>query len=79
MKLRFKKPFRYEFQPGYVKVILPGVHDLPEDVARMALKFHAAERVFEKVAPENKVAAVPETKADSKPVRRRRARAKPDA
>jgi len=74
MKLKFKREFRYEFAPGYVKVILPGVHDLPEDVARLALKFHAAERVFEKKAPENKLADVPETK-----VRRRRTRAKPDA
>lgn len=80
MKIRLKKVFRYQVDARKERELQPGVHDLPEDLALKVLKFGKAEKVFEKVAPENKVVQAPESKKKvaRKPVRRSRARSEPD-
>jgi hypothetical protein len=82
MKLKLSKPFG--FMVGTVEVKYPlGVLRVPEDIseeaARDAVRMGAGAWVPEKVAPENKLAVVPETKAPVVKVRRRSKRAKPDA
>jgi len=86
MKIKFKPPFRYAVSASVTHALMPGVYDVPGDVsaelAAKAIRYGKAERLeFKKVAPENKLAEVPETKAavGGKTVRRRRARTKPDA
>lgn len=79
MKIHIRKPFGY--MVGTVEVKYPlGVlnvpQDISEDAARAAVRMGAGKWVLEKVAPENKVVEVAETKVA--PVRRRRKRAEPD-
>ena len=80
MKIHIRKPFGY--MVGTVEVKYPlGVLRVPQDIhgdaARAAVRMGAGSWVMEKVAPENKVAEVAETKVA--PVRRRSKRAEPDA
>ena len=80
MKVRIKKPFGYMFGTAEIKFRM-GVYRVPEemhgDAARAAVRRGAGEWLMEKVAPENKVVEVAESKVE--PVRRRSKRAEPDA
>ena len=80
MKIRVKKVFRYQVDARKERELQPGVHDLPDDLALKVLKFGKAEKVFEKVAPENKVVKAPESKSKvaRKSVRRSGSRSKSD-
>ena len=84
MKIRVKRMFRYQASPTRVKTINPGIHDLPEELARKVLRFGKAEIIVskpvEKKAPENKVVEVTESKKKvaRKPLRRSRPRTKTD-
>ena len=69
---------------GTIEVKYPlGVLRVPQDIcetaAGVAVRMGVASWVLEKVAPENKVAEVAETKATVEKVRRRSKRAEPDA
>ena len=80
MKIRLKRPFRYQVDARREREIPPGVHDLPDKIAELAIKWGRAERVVEKVAPENKVVEIAENKkkVGKKSVRRRGSRSKSD-
>ena len=80
MKIRVRRTFRYQATPQEVREIQPGIHDLSPELAAKVLKYGKAEKVFEKVAPENKAIAVTENKSGlERAVRGRGKRAKPDA
>ena len=80
MKIRIRKPFGFMFGTSEIK-FRPGEYRVPEDIhgdaARAAVRMGAGMWVMEKVAPENKVVAIAETKVEQ--VRSRGKRAKPDA
>ena len=67
MKIHVKREFRFEVG-GFTKTLKAGVYSVPKDVAestaRLAIEFGAAVVVpiFTKIAPENKLSAVPEAK-----------------
>lgn len=68
---------------GTVEVKYPlGVLRVPQDISKeaasAAIRMGAGQWVLEKVAPENKVATVAETKSEVAAVRRSSKRAKPD-
>jgi len=65
MKIRVKRTFQYQIDAATVGTIQPGIHDLDDELALKVLKFGSAEKVLEKVAPENKVVKVAETKEGS--------------
>ena len=85
MKVRIKRNFKY-MDGTKEKVLKPGIYDLDERMAGLALRWGKAELMVEKKpkvekkAPENKVGEVPEDKAEveEQPVRRGRPRTKPD-
>jgi hypothetical protein len=81
MKIKVTKEFRYRVSPHEVRALLRGEHDVPSELAARIIKRGYGRAVVEKVAPENKVLAVAEHKAelDGATVRRRSKRAKPDA
>ena len=80
MKIKVKKPFRYQVDARKEAEIAPGIYEVPGEIsgelARKILHFGKAEVVVEKKAPENKVVEIAESKAKvaKKPVRRRRPR-----
>lgn len=76
MKIKVKRTFNYQVDARTVGTIEPGVHDLPDELAYKVLRFGKAEKVPEKVAPENKVVRTPETKVSKRG--RGRPRAKSD-
>ena len=80
MKVKVLRVFQYQIDARTVGEIKPGIHDLPEDLAKKVLRFGKAELVFEKKAPENKVVKIAESKAKvaRKPVRRGGSRPKSD-
>jgi len=67
MKIQVKREFRYEVG-GFTKTLKAGLYSVPKDVnestARLAIEFGAAVIVpmFTKIAPENKISEVPESK-----------------
>lgn len=64
MKIKVKRVFRYQVDATTVKVIEPGVHDLPAELAEKVLRFGSAELVVEKKAPKKKArGSAPENKA----------------
>lgn len=77
MKIRLKRTFVYQDGPRKTVTLSPGVYDLPADLAEKALRWGKAERVFEKKAPENKIAEVPENKAGVGGAAKRRRRTRP--
>jgi hypothetical protein len=82
MKIILKKPFGYmvgTVEVKYPLAVLRVPQDISEDAARAAVRMGAGKWVPEKVAPENKVVEVAETKAEVVKVRRSRKRAEPDA
>ena len=85
MKIRLRRKFSIQVAPTEVKTYERGEHSIPGEMpkahAERAVKFGAGYFVQEKVAPENKLANVPENKAKvaRKPVRRSSSRSKPDA
>lgn len=80
MKIRVKRKFQYQIDAQNVGEILPGVHDLPKELALKVLRFGKAEKVVEKKAPENKLGKVAESKSKvaRKSVRSRGSRPKSD-
>ena len=81
MKIHIKKNFGFMVGTTEVKyplAVLRVPQDISEEAARAAVRMGAGEWVAEKVAPENKVVQVAETKAKVAPVRRRSKRAEPD-
>jgi len=79
MKVRIKRPFTYQDGPRKTITLEPGVHDLSDRLAGLALRFGKAELVVEKKAPENKVVKPAESKATVSKGRRRGAGSEPDA
>ena len=81
MKIRLKRPFTYQDGPRKTTTLVPGVHDLPQDLAEKVLRFGNAEMVVTKKAPENKKRGKPsENKAGvgRTTKRSRRPRAEPN-
>ena len=80
MKLRVRRPFKYMVDnvTAHQRQLEPGDHevpgDVPEGIALLAIQFGAAVFVFppskkdapKKVAPENKMARVPENKTSKR-------------
>ena len=86
MKLKVKRAFQYQATPQKVKEIKPGMYSVPGDISRELAekirkygKAEVIEEVFQKQAPENKIAQVPETKKKVSKRRRRSTRTEPDA
>ena len=80
MKIRITKTFRYQVDARNDAELKPGIHDVPEEIANLAIMMRAAEKIVEKKAPENKVVEVAENKKKvaRKSGRRRSTRTKPD-
>lgn len=82
MKIHIRKPFGYmvgTVEVKYPLAVLRVPQDISEDAARAAVRMGAGKWVVEKVAPENKLVSVPETKSPVVKVRRSRKRAESDA
>jgi hypothetical protein len=79
MKVKLRRPFTYQDGPRNTVTLQPGVHDLPDRLAGLALRFGKAELVVEKKAPENKVVATAESKSKVSKSRRSSAGSEPDA
>ena len=88
MKIKIKRPFRYQVSATKSKELQSGVYDVGVDISQeradLVLRFGKAEvvvePVVEKKAPENKIVEAPENKSRvAKPtVRRRSTRTKPN-
>jgi len=62
MKVKVKRAFQIQIDSRTVKTYEPGVYDVDRELAEKMIRFGKAEKVLEKVAPENKVVSAPETK-----------------
>lgn len=80
---KLKRTFAIQISANKVKTYPAGRYsvpgDMPEEHASRAMQQHVGRYLESKAVPENKVVEAPETKTPVAKVRRRRARAKPDA
>ena len=85
MKIRLRRKFAVQVSATELKTYERGDYTIPSEMpkhyAERAVKIGVGMYIQEKVAPENKLANVPENKAKTgrKTVRRRSTRSKPDA
>ena len=78
MKIRLFRPFTHQVSATEVRTYPPGVHDLDDRLASLALRFGKAEVVIEKKAPQNKARGkAPNNKAGVGRTTKRRSRARP--
>jgi hypothetical protein len=80
-KIRITKPYGTMVGTTEVRFALRDYSvpdEMGEEAAALAVYFRCGHFLAEKVAPENKVARVPENKAEVEPVRSRGPRSKPD-
>lgn len=64
MKIRLTRVFRYQASPTKEVTLEPGVHEVSEYVANLAVRWGGAKLVREKKAPKNKARGkAPENKA----------------